>query len=647
MSIQIKGTNFLYEIDKKDLPDGFIASGTESFVFKGIKKSVGADGKSELLFSCVLKFKPKSKGRIDRFKNQELKIFEELQECRSVARIYDVVEDIGDEFELAIPETNMSIRNRKPSDPVEAEKVIPCFCVIEEYIDGWSLEQYCRRKCWGLEKFKNNRWVKFYDFTESEKEEVLKKYKDRKEFLRYQDKLLHFMQSLCGILMFISTSSKKKVLHLDIKPENIMVTRQSEELVLIDFGRSVFLPDGETFVYHELPNVHYDEAEDINSLFSHGTIGYAAPECYADAVESVFPFSQDGYEIGRMSIESDIFSFGATFWECMNIVELMTKNKLFADSPHDFYEKHLLRDEAYFDRDLSLECTGLFGGRYHLSLQNIISKCTKRRSEGYLESDNKYYYNDYNKLKNDIEEARDSVPTVKKSENKKIINTSVVVGGCIGIIVTLFLLSCLYKKLEYRSVTERWNEFVMKINTNGEQDLRYYSTKFDDLKEIALKRMELGNVTQKREICRESFGLLCKDNDISASEASFLVALADKFDNDRDKLTYVDKIMEYASIGQLLPIVADISKMGLSNGSLAYELAIAIYNIEEVTDYEYVEAYRLLQEYEGDSVYRNAIRQIAISLNNKSNITVAEIASETGETRTEVSKFLDKIENSR
>ena len=25
---------FLYEIDKKDFPDGFIASGTESFVFK-------------------------------------------------------------------------------------------------------------------------------------------------------------------------------------------------------------------------------------------------------------------------------------------------------------------------------------------------------------------------------------------------------------------------------------------------------------------------------------------------------------------------------------------------------------------------------------------------------------------------------------
>ena len=105
MSVQIQGTKFIYEIDNKDFPDGFIASGTESFVFKGRKISIGEDRKTDLSFSCVLKFKPKSKERLERFKNQELKIFEELQECRSVARIYDVIEDIGEDFELEIPDT--------------------------------------------------------------------------------------------------------------------------------------------------------------------------------------------------------------------------------------------------------------------------------------------------------------------------------------------------------------------------------------------------------------------------------------------------------------------------------------------------------------------------------------------------------------
>ena len=37
MRTQIQGTKFLYEIDKKDFPDGFIASGTESFFLRAEK----------------------------------------------------------------------------------------------------------------------------------------------------------------------------------------------------------------------------------------------------------------------------------------------------------------------------------------------------------------------------------------------------------------------------------------------------------------------------------------------------------------------------------------------------------------------------------------------------------------------------------
>jgi len=63
-----------------------------------------------------------------------------------------------------------------------------------------------------------------------------------------------------------------------------------------------------------------------------------------------------------MSVESDIFSFGATFWECLNIFELVTKNKLFSDDIHEFYRKNFLNDDAYCDRDLS--CTSAY---YHKS----------------------------------------------------------------------------------------------------------------------------------------------------------------------------------------------------------------------------------------------------------------------------------------
>lgn len=640
MSVQIQGTKFIYEIDNKDFPDGFIASGTESFVFKGRKISIGEDRKTDLSFSCVLKFKPKSKERLERFKNQELKIFEELQECRSVARIYDVIEDIGEDFELEIPETKKYIRS---SNPNGSKNIVPCFCVVEEFIDGWSLEQFCRREFWGLEKKKDNRWINFHDFTDAEKEEVLERYKDEKTFFRYQEKLLRFMQSLCGILMFISTTSKKKVLHLDIKPENIMVTSQSEELVLIDFGRSVFLPDDETFVRHYLPCVNYNGEESINMPFSHGTIGYAAPECFAgEGYNSEFPFEKNGYETGKMSIESDIFSFGATFWECMNIVELMVNSRDFAESPHDFYEKNLLEDKAYFNRDLSLECTGPLGGRYHLSLQKIIKKCTKRRKPGYLESNDYYHY--YSELKDDLDDARDSIPSVKKGENKQVRNAATIFGFCIGCIITLLLFSVVYKAIGYQIATNNWETLMEEIDSHDGNSITYQATQFGKISEIALERMELADDGQKKTVCDECYEYLLEDDSISTMEASLMVSLLEYNDNNSEKLAYVDKIMGKANAAELSTVSSAISEMGLSEGNTAYNLAAAIHSVENISNYNYSEAYNLLLENENNPTYANAVRHLAIALNNKGDMVVNSISETTGKTRSEIKDFLDSLE---
>ena len=101
MSNEIIGTKFKYTVDTSYgiNQDGFIAIGTESIVYRGLKTA----DKGGLQFSCVLKFKPKyvyvNGTKIDRvkvFKDEELKIFEDLQECRSIVRIYDVIESLGD-----------------------------------------------------------------------------------------------------------------------------------------------------------------------------------------------------------------------------------------------------------------------------------------------------------------------------------------------------------------------------------------------------------------------------------------------------------------------------------------------------------------------------------------------------------------------
>lgn len=657
MSTQIKGSKFIYEIDEKDFPHGFIAQGTESFVFKGRKISVNGQDEEELSFSCVLKFKPYSRSRFERFTNNELRIFEELQECRSVARIYDVIEDLGESFDLKTPEISKHIRSKS----IELNgAMIPCFCVVEEYIDGWSLEQYCIRQFWGLEKFKDNRWIKYHEFKDFEKEEVLKKYKDEKTFFRYQDKMLHYMLSLCGILQFISMTSKKKVLHLDIKPENIMVTSQSEELVLIDFGRSEFLDERDRYIYHKLAPFKYINdngvrvKEDINHPFCHGTIGYAAPEAFRAAIDDSFPLtllndkSEDktnGFEIGRMSIESDIFSFGATFWECLNIVELVTNSEEFStlNRKSRFYESHLLNHDSYYERDLSLECTGPLGGRYNLALQNIIKKCTRKRLDGYM--NDPAFYHGYDEIIRDLEDARDSIPTVKKGENKQVKNSSITFGICIGCFLSLLLISGVYRAIGARIAKNNWNNLVSEINNHIEQgDSAYQTTKQGELSEIALERMELATGAQELEVCDETFVFLCNDNVINSSEATLMITLLNQLDDNNDKIQYADKIIEHANPVELPSIAANVNSLGLSTDDIGYKLAIALYCVDRENDYDYVDAYDLIVQNANLKEYRTIIKMLAVTLNNKGDYVINQIAEKKSVKRSEVIETLNSLE---
>ena len=503
-----------------------------------IQQWTNGQDEEELSFSCVLKFKPYSRSRFERFTNNELRIFEELQECRSVARIYDVIEDLGESFDLKTPEISKHIRSKS----IELNgAMIPCFCVVEEYIDGWSLEQYCIRQFWGLEKFKDNRWIKYHEFKDFEKEEVLKKYKDEKTFFRYQDKMLHYMLSLCGILQFISMTSKKKVLHLDIKPENIMVTSQSEELVLIDFGRSEFL------------------------------------------------------------------------------------------------------DDSYYERDLSLECTGPLGGRYNLALQNIIKKCTRKRLDGYM--NDPAFYHGYDEIIRDLEDARDSIPTVKKGENKQVKNSSITFGICIGCFLSLLLISGVYRAIGARIAKNNWNNLVSEINNHIEQgDSAYQTTKQGELSEIALERMELATGAQELEVCDETFVFLCNDNVINSSEATLMITLLNQLDDNNDKIQYADKIIEHANPVELPSIAASVNSLGLSTDDIGYKLAIALYCVDRENDYDYVDAYDLIVQNANLKEYRTIIKMLAVTLNNKGDYVINQIAEKKSVKRSEVIETLNSLE---
>ena len=622
MSSEIIGTKFKYTVDTSHgiNQDGFIAIGTESIVYKGLKTAdIGG-----LQFSCVLKFKPRyvwtNGAKIDRvriFKDEELTIFKDLQECRSIVRIYDVIEDLGD-FSLPC--------NKIKSKVINASGY---FCVVEEYIDGWSLEEYCRQERWKLKKIEqldNNlsKVVDYHEYTDDEKNMVnLSYYKSYDNVLKYQSEIFQFMINLCEILEFVT--EKKSILHLDIKPENIMVTKYGKELVLIDFGRSKRITKADRFAVSNLSKVNYNNDESLEKMYQYGTLGYAAPECYAEATDNTnFPFKKH-FELGKMSIESDIFSFGATFWECLNIFELVTKSEEFSNDNHDFYKNYFLNDTAYCNRDLTL--TSL---HYHKKLENIIKKCTKERNKNYLSIDNEDFYHSYKVLKKDIEDAKNSAPTIVRAENIKVRNAFAMLGVMLAICVTFLLISVIYRMVGFRIAQDKWNNLIVNYNV----------TQFYKLETIASDLMKTAPNGKANDTYSMISAFTYSDGDIDEQEAVMLLKFLEDMSDNEHTAEYIDQIMQNANTKNFKEISTGIVKLGAEYDCIGYELAKSIYNVE-VGKAGIIEAYETLTKCKNNSNFKNAVIKLKNVLDNDENIRI--ISESEGTVRSKIQEFFKEI----
>lgn len=617
----IIGSEFNYKIDTSYglSADGYIATGTESIVYKGIKTSL--DGKTML--SCVLKFKYKSvkvgaeEGceRIvdlyEKFRSHDLKIFDELQDCRSVVRIFDVIEDLG-EFSV----TDTHVPEGKKSISINRDKF---FCVVEEYIDGWSLEEYCRDEYWKLTETVDvgndlKKRVPFHLFSPEKRQTMIYSYKhDYDEVVRYQSEMLDFMLNLCEILKYIT--DKKHILHLDIKPDNIMITRYGKEIVLIDFGRSEHIDSETNSVMSTLGSTDYNqEKQSFARQFQYGTLGYAAPECFAAPMNgSAFPFDDSGIIKGKMSVESDIFSFGATFWECLSIFELYTGNKLFSSEKSDdgygaFYRKYLLSDVAYCDRDLSITSS-----HFHEKLEGIIKKCTRRRVTGYLDKGSQVYdlyYHDYGKLQEDIQFAKESAPALVKTENIKVRNAFGVSGVMAGLIGSV-LLVCGFLKLTGSYFAQRKMDNIMR---------NYNPTLIERLEDATVEQMKSSTEAEKHSIYNKAYKFLKEqDDNLDHSETVVLVDLLKHIDEN----AFIDESVD--------TMLLNVDQKGFSGcieytvtnltdcDSTGYELAVQIYNAQKRINLS--KCYSVLVENVGNTKFNKLIQRLAQDLNHDELIT--------------------------
>ncbi len=95
---------------------------------------------------------------------------------------------------------------------------------------------------------------------------------------------LSWALQICRAMHFLSVQKPRPIVFRDLKPSNVMITRDGK-VKLIDFGIARFFKE--------------DKSEDT---YVYGTPGYAAPEQYGS---------------GQTDVRSDVFSLGATLHHCL------------------------------------------------------------------------------------------------------------------------------------------------------------------------------------------------------------------------------------------------------------------------------------------------------------------------------------------
>lgn len=609
MSGIINGTEFKYRIDTEYgvNHDGFIAEGTESIVFKGIK--FGGD----LRYSCALKFKPKI--RLSDFMEREYKIIESMQTCRSVVRVLDVIEDLGD-FSVNYQNGEISAQN--------------FFCVIEEYIDGESLQDYCISQWfeYNREKRKWQRNNRPYNY---------------REIVKYQNQIVQFMINLCEIMNFVSNINedngkvnlnKPIVLHCDIKPENIMVTKHGKELVLIDFGRSQELVDRRVYQHYNdkhrlkfLADYSDKQWQDLGkeNFYSYGTVGYSAPECYAQAEKGLFPFiTQVGaIGFGAISVESDIFGFGATFWECLSVYEICDKAYNNDIEPKDptffnraiakYYEERIHQEHVsdYCDRDFrNIDIA------YHESLESILKKCTHTRKKGFQDPNqtpNDYYHN-FHELQNDIERARDTIPSLDRKSDPLVRQMIGIAGFCSAAMICFVFIFILLQIFANTFAWDKWNKLKNSYTDNQIAMLVDIS---DEMMKVPFEKTKEENLN---EIIHFMYNGSPNDDVIDQEEAAIVTGiLQSRLPNQKLWGSYLDTIIKNARSDNMDAIAKSVYRVNLQDekSSKGYLLAKAISQVNDSDDDDtdiLVSAYETVVEISKDNDYQQATSKLANKL---------------------------------
>ena len=572
-----------------------VARGQESIVYKAQVRSTKR---------CVaLKFRLKDS--IVKFRKKELPIFQALDHL-NIIKIFDYVEDLGSlRLEGEIDGKSFHIDRSN------------YFCVVEDFVTGEILE--------------GNKSSSLYNYC---KQRAPKKEASYDEIITFQeDYIFKWIFEFCDIMSHMT--KENKILHLDIKPENIMATRTGS-IVLIDMGLSGFIEPQSTGL-----NLQYDfdhiniEQENVERRYImmdgdkvlsyvYGTPGFAAPECYFRDGEGCEqnaklknPFSSGRAtdKDGIVDVRSDIFSFGCTLWDVIHL------GGYGVDNTHRDYVtiNRAESKESYFRRDLH------YASPYYLQeLEDIILKCT--------DEDPDKRFQDYSELRKAAENARKKLPKSEESTKKnKVLRRALLI--CVGISLLLGLLYVRGLDLGYEIANEDFRSAVLNYSENTNPiDFR------DQALQLLLEAGKAGVDTDS--IYKEILNATVNNDKITSVEFSEILykCLNDggKGIKDSNTILYINAAMKNTGEGN---DITTISKFIESNYNGAecegYYIAAAIANCKRdpVAAYETLIKHRDYSEYKMSLNYlaRMLLNEEIVSNNAQYKEIVSSIRVETGE----------------
>lgn len=522
---QINGV--IYDsIDEFEI-DGFIAVGGESIVFRGVKKSVGR--------TYALKFRDIV--RWDDFCAYELKTLSRLEKC-STSKLAGIIPEVSGQILLELYRRVPSYKQAQC-----ANLALPgarYFCIVEDFIVGCDLNEYCS----GDEA----KGIVGHTPPQSASYE---------QVVAFQRKLLRWTVQFCEIMAHVT--EEHRFLHMDVKPENVMIANETESVTVIDFGKSVELPERSSSV-----SLHEEFGEEIGVF---GTDGFAAPECCdSEQMRQALGLTSTG----EADIRSDIFSFGALLWDCINPQKSL---------------RIKYSEAGYYRRDLFNTPKG-----YIPELEALIVKCT--------EKDPDRRYQTYDELK-----AAALYAEKKLIEREKPRKTLLVFSIIAGLLTVLLVFSV--------AVITRREKLTYEIARNNFDKMAadYTEHNLADFKETALALIE-ANPDAKQSYLDVLAVSYKDDENVSKTELEeVLLKCLDHTGDSKIVVEYVNQVMQHINyvnaktVSESLALRRSLDSVHCDGMDIAR--AIANYGSTPVESFETLGQYREASDYYNALLYLN------------------------------------------